>query len=59
VRASIGVVAKNEDRLIYVISKYLSRCFLAYHPLEAHLSHTISQQGAKPQRGCVCVLEPA
>ncbi len=29
-----------------------------YSPLEAHLSHAISQHGAKPQREYVCVLGP-
>jgi hypothetical protein len=46
--ASIGVVARNEDRRIYVISKYLSMYFLTRHyPLKVHVFRAAGQQSVE------------
>jgi hypothetical protein len=47
-RTSIGVVARNKDRRIYVTSKYLSMYFLAQHLLKAYLLCAVGEQSTEP-----------
>ncbi len=54
--ASIGALASNEDRRIYVTSKYLSTCFLAQHLLKAYLLYAVGEESTEPQHRDVCIF---